>query len=73
MPTGSTAAGCCSRASIWSDPFTTHNPLMTFTSNRLITPSQLALHSRSPVIGAAWEELHATDSPAAPAAGHPAP
>ncbi|MCP9943028.1 MULTISPECIES: TM0106 family RecB-like putative nuclease [Synechococcales] len=27
--------------------------------NRLITPSQLALFSRSPVIGAWWEELHA--------------
>jgi len=30
-------------------------------SNRLITPSQLALFSRSPVIGAWWEELLATE------------
>ena len=28
-------------------------------TDRLITPSQLALFSRSPVIGAWWEELHA--------------
>lgn len=28
-------------------------------SDRLITPTQLALFSRSPVIGAWWEELHA--------------
>ncbi len=28
-------------------------------ANRLITPSQLALFSRSPVIGAWWEEMHA--------------
>jgi len=29
--------------------------------DRRITPSQLALFSRSPVIGAWWEEVHATD------------
>lgn len=34
--------------------------------NRLITPSQLALFSRSPVIGAWWEEVHATDPERAP-------
>ncbi|WP_341883878.1 TM0106 family RecB-like putative nuclease [Synechococcus sp. UW140] len=34
--------------------------------NRLITPSQLALFSRSPVIGAWWEELHATEPLRAP-------
>jgi uncharacterized protein len=28
-------------------------------TDRLITPSQLVLFSRSPVIGAWWEELHA--------------
>jgi hypothetical protein len=35
-------------------------------SERLITPSQLALFSRSPVIGAWWEEVHATDPQRAP-------
>ncbi|MCP9883335.1 TM0106 family RecB-like putative nuclease [Cyanobium sp. Alchichica 3B3-8F6] len=35
-------------------------------SNRLITPSQLALFSRSPVIGAWWEEVHATTPDRAP-------
>lgn len=30
-------------------------------ADRLITPSQLALFSRSPVIGAWWEEMHAID------------
>ena len=35
-------------------------------THRLITPSQLALFSRSPVIGAWWEELHAIDSKRAP-------
>lgn len=30
-------------------------------TDRLITPTQLALFSRSPVIGAWWEEVHATD------------
>lgn len=35
-------------------------------SNRLITPSQLALFSRSPCIGAWWEELHAIDPQRAP-------
>ncbi|MEC7737855.1 MAG: TM0106 family RecB-like putative nuclease [Cyanobacteriota bacterium] len=35
-------------------------------TDRLITPSQLALFSRSPVIGAWWEELHAIDSKRAP-------
>jgi predicted RecB family nuclease len=35
-------------------------------SDRLITPSQLALFSRSPVIGAWWEEVHATDPQRAP-------
>ena len=30
-------------------------------TDRLITPSQLALFSRSPVIGAWWEEMHAID------------
>ncbi|SBO42691.1 TM0106 family RecB-like putative nuclease [Cyanobium sp. NIES-981] len=34
--------------------------------DRLITPSQLALFSRSPVIGAWWEEVHATDPERAP-------
>lgn len=34
--------------------------------DRLITPSQLSLFSRSPVIGAWWEEVHATDPPRAP-------
>jgi predicted RecB family nuclease len=34
--------------------------------NRLITPSQLALFSRSPVIGAWWEEVHATTPERAP-------
>jgi len=34
--------------------------------NRLITPSQLALFSRSPVIGAWWEELHVIDEIRAP-------
>ncbi len=34
--------------------------------NRLITPSQLALFSRSPVIGAWWEEVHAIDPERAP-------
>ena len=29
------------------------------TANRLITPSQLALFSRSPVLGSWWEELAA--------------
>ena len=35
-------------------------------TDRLITPSQLALFSRSPVIGAWWEEVHATDPERAP-------
>lgn len=35
-------------------------------TDRLITPSQLALFSRSPVIGAWWEEVHATDPGRAP-------
>ena len=35
-------------------------------ADRLITPSQLALFSRSPVIGAWWEELHATTPERAP-------
>jgi hypothetical protein len=35
-------------------------------SNRLITPSQLSLFSRSPVIGAWWEEMHAIDRERAP-------
>jgi uncharacterized protein len=35
-------------------------------SDRLITPSQLALFSRSPVIGAWWEEVHATTPERAP-------
>ena len=35
-------------------------------ANRLITPSQLSLFSRSPVIGAWWEEVHATDPKRAP-------
>ena len=35
-------------------------------SDRLITPSQLALFSRSPVIGAWWEEVHATTPDRAP-------
>jgi uncharacterized protein len=35
-------------------------------TDRLITPSQLALFSRSPVIGAWWEEVHATDPQRAP-------
>jgi len=34
--------------------------------DRHITPSQLALFSRSPVIGAWWEEVHATDPDRAP-------
>ncbi|CAK6695432.1 TM0106 family RecB-like putative nuclease [Synechococcus sp. CBW1107] len=34
--------------------------------NRLITPTQLALFSRSPVIGAWWEEVHAIDPQRAP-------
>ena len=34
--------------------------------DRLITPSQLALFSRSPRIGAWWEELHAIDPQRAP-------
>ena len=34
--------------------------------DRLITPSQLALFSRSPVIGAWWEEMHATNPERAP-------
>jgi predicted RecB family nuclease len=34
--------------------------------DRLITPSQLALFSRSPVIGAWWEEVHATTPERAP-------
>ncbi|MCP9784080.1 TM0106 family RecB-like putative nuclease [Cyanobium sp. WKJ7-Wakatipu] len=33
---------------------------------RLITPTQLALFSRSPVIGAWWEETHATNPQRAP-------
>ncbi|MEB3167172.1 MAG: TM0106 family RecB-like putative nuclease [Synechococcaceae cyanobacterium] len=39
---------------------------MTPAPNRLITPSQLALFSRSPVIGAWWEEVHATTPERAP-------
>ena len=35
-------------------------------SDRLITPSQLALFSRSRAIGAWWEEVHATDPQRAP-------
>ena len=35
-------------------------------TDRLITPSQLSLFSRSPVIGAWWEEVHATDPKRAP-------
>ena len=35
-------------------------------TDRRITPSQLALFSRSPVIGAWWEEVHATDPKRAP-------
>ena len=35
-------------------------------SDRLITPTQLALFSRSPVIGAWWEEVHATNPERAP-------
>ena len=35
-------------------------------TDRLITPTQLALFSRSPVIGAWWEEVHATDPKRAP-------
>ena len=35
-------------------------------SDRRITPSQLALFSRSPVIGAWWEEVHATTPERAP-------
>ncbi|MEB3168263.1 MAG: TM0106 family RecB-like putative nuclease [Synechococcaceae cyanobacterium] len=34
--------------------------------DRLITPTQLALFSRSPVIGAWWEERHALDPQAVP-------
>ena len=34
--------------------------------SRLITPTQLALFSRSPVIGAWWEEVQATDKKRAP-------
>lgn len=34
--------------------------------DRLITPSQLSLFSRSPVIGAWWEEMHAIDREQAP-------
>ena len=33
---------------------------------RLITPSQLSLFSRSPVIGAWWEEVHFTEPKRAP-------
>ncbi len=36
------------------------------TPDRRITPSQLALFSRSPVIGAWWEEVHATTPERAP-------
>ena len=35
-------------------------------TDRRITPSQLALFSRSPVIGAWWEEVHATNPMRAP-------
>ena len=35
-------------------------------ADRLVTPSQLSLFSRSPVIGAWWEEVHATDPKRAP-------
>ena len=35
-------------------------------TDRLITPSQLSLFSRSPVIGAWWEEVNATDPKRAP-------
>jgi len=35
-------------------------------TDRLITPSQLALFSRSPVIGAWWEEMHAIDPKRSP-------
>lgn len=38
-------------------------------TDRLITPSQLALFSRSPVIGAWWEEVHATDPQRVPRPG----
>jgi uncharacterized protein len=34
--------------------------------DRLITPSQLALFSRSPMIGAWWEEVHVTTPERAP-------
>ena len=34
---------------------------MAMIPSRLITPTQLALFSRSAVIGAWWEEVHATD------------
>ena len=34
--------------------------------SRLITPSQLSLFSRSPMIGAWWEEVHVTDPKRAP-------
>ncbi|MEB3332747.1 MAG: TM0106 family RecB-like putative nuclease [Synechococcaceae cyanobacterium] len=39
---------------------------MTATANRLITPTQLALFSRSPLIGTWWEELHRRDAARAP-------
>lgn len=39
---------------------------MDMITSRLITPTQLALFSRSPVIGAWWEEVHATDKKRAP-------
>ena len=36
-----------------------HTAWHSMRADRLITPSQLALFSRSPVIGAWWEELKA--------------
>ena len=35
-------------------------------ADRLVTPSQLALFSRRPLIGAWWEEVHATAPERAP-------
>ena len=43
-----------------------HSPAGATVRDRLITPSQLALFSRSPRIGAWWEELHAIDPQRAP-------
>ena len=39
---------------------------MTVNAPRQITPTQLALFSRSPLIGAWWEELHQRDAARAP-------